>query len=152
MDKHQSPTVQHREPYSISCDKPQWKRTKCIITESLRLKKLDSFIFCTLNMQQILYNCYGIILNDSFVVCPNITTLLFSHCLSLCNPMSCSTPGSSVLHYLLEFAQIPLTQSTEQVMLSNHLILCLPLLLLSSVIPSIKIFSNESAVHRWPKY
>jgi len=36
---------------------------------------------------------------------------------------------------------------------SNHLILCLPLLLLPSVFPSIRIFSNESAFHiRWPKY
>ena len=38
-------------------------------------------------------------------------------------------------------------------MLSNHLILCLPLLLLPSIFPSIRLFSNESAFHiRWPKY
>ena len=38
-------------------------------------------------------------------------------------------------------------------MLSNHLILCCPLLLLSSIFPSIRIFSNESALYiRWPKY
>ena len=43
--------------------------------------------------------------------------------------------------------------SIESVMPSNHLILCHPLLLLSSVFPSIKVFSNESALHiRWPKY
>ena len=42
--------------------------------------------------------------------------------------------------------------SIELVMLSNHLILCRPLLLLPSVFPSISIFSNESALHiRWPK-
>ena len=36
---------------------------------------------------------------------------------------------------------------------SNHLILCRPLLLLSSIFPSIRVFSNESALHiRWPKY
>ena len=36
---------------------------------------------------------------------------------------------------------------------SNHLILCCPLLLLPSIIPSIRVFSNESALHiRWPKY
>ena len=36
---------------------------------------------------------------------------------------------------------------------SNHLILCHPLLLLPSIFPSIRVFSNESAVHiRWPKY
>ena len=43
--------------------------------------------------------------------------------------------------------------SIESVMPSNHLILCHPLLLLPSVFPSIKIFSNESVLHiRWPKY
>ena len=43
--------------------------------------------------------------------------------------------------------------SIESVMLSNHLILCHPLLLLPSVFPSIRVFSNESVFHiRWPKY
>ena len=43
--------------------------------------------------------------------------------------------------------------STESVMLSNHFILCRPLLLLSSVLPSIRVFSNESVLCiRWPEY
>src|SRR5574341_1132955 len=43
--------------------------------------------------------------------------------------------------------------SLESVMLSNHLILCRPLLLLPPIPPSIRVFSNESALHmRWPKY
>ena len=43
--------------------------------------------------------------------------------------------------------------SIESVMPSNHLILCLPLLLLPSIFPSIRVFSNESALCvRWPKY
>ena len=43
--------------------------------------------------------------------------------------------------------------SIELVMPSNHLILCRPLLLLLSVFPSIRVFSNESVLHiRWPKY
>ena len=43
--------------------------------------------------------------------------------------------------------------SIESVMLSNHLILCHPLLLLPSVFASIKVFSNESALRiRWPEY
>ena len=43
--------------------------------------------------------------------------------------------------------------SIESVMPSNRLILCLPLLLLPSIFPSIRVFSNESALHmRWPKY
>ena len=42
--------------------------------------------------------------------------------------------------------------SIESVMPSNHLILCRPLILLSSIFPSIRVFSNESAHIRWPKY
>ena len=43
--------------------------------------------------------------------------------------------------------------SIESVMPSNHLIFCCPLLLLPSIFPSIRVFSNESALRiRWPKY
>ena len=43
--------------------------------------------------------------------------------------------------------------SIESVMLSNHVILCCPLLLLPSIFPNIRVFSNKSALHiRWPKY
>ena len=63
--------------------------------------------------------------------------------------MDCSTPGSSVPHHVPELAQL---MSIESVMTSNHLILCC-LLLLPSIFPSIRVFSNETALHiRWPKY
>ena len=63
--------------------------------------------------------------------------------------MNCSMPGSSVLHYLLEFPHIHVH---EPVMISNHLILCCHLLL-SSIFPSIRVFSNEPALRiRWPEY
>ena len=43
--------------------------------------------------------------------------------------------------------------SIESVMPSNHLVLCCPLVLLSLIFPSIRVFSNESALHiRWPEY
>ena len=63
-------------------------------------------------------------------------------CLTLWDPIDCSTPGSPVLHYLLELLRFT---SIELVMLSNHLILCRPLLLLS-IFSSIRIFSNELAL------
>ena len=64
--------------------------------------------------------------------------------------MDCSMPGLPVLHHLPELAQL---MSIELVMPSNHLILSRPLLLLPSVFPSIRIFSNESALYiRWPRY
>ena len=48
---------------------------------------------------------------------------------------------------------LPKLMCMESVMPSNHLILCHPLLLLRSIFPSIRVFSNESAPHiRWPKY
>ena len=48
---------------------------------------------------------------------------------------------------------LPKLMSIELVMPSNHLILCHPLLLLPSIFPSIRVFSNESALRiRWPKY
>ena len=47
----------------------------------------------------------------------------------------------------------PKPMSIKSVMPSNYLILCRPLLLLPSILPSIRVFSNESALHiRWPKY
>ena len=57
----------------------------------------------------------------------------------LCDPMDCSTPGFAALPSVLEFAQ---TMPIESVMLSNHLMLCLPLLLLPPVFPSIRVFSS----------
>ena len=70
-------------------------------------------------------------------------------CPTLCNPTDCSTPGSPVLQYLPSLLKFT---SIESVMPSNHLVLCCPLLLLPSVFPSIKVFSNESVLRiRWPK-
>ena len=64
--------------------------------------------------------------------------------------MNCSTPGHPIHHQLLELTKL---MSIESVMPSNHLILCYPLLVLPSIIPSIRVFTNESALCiRWPKY
>ena len=71
-------------------------------------------------------------------------------CLTLCDPMDCSTPGCPVHHQLRSLLKL---MSIESVMPSNHLILCRPLLLLPSIFPSIRVFSNESVLRiRWPKY
>ena len=70
-------------------------------------------------------------------------------CLTLCNPMDCSTSGSPVHHWpwsLLKFLCI------ESVMPSNHLILCHPLLLLPSIFLSISLFRWVSHRIRWSKY
>ena len=64
--------------------------------------------------------------------------------------MDCSTPGFPVLHCLPGLLKL---MSIELVMPSNYLILCPRLLLLPSIFPSIRVFSNESVIRiRWPKY
>ena len=65
--------------------------------------------------------------------------------------MDCGMPGLPVLHYLLDF--FFKFMCIESVILSNHLILCCPLLLLPLIFPNIRVFSNELALRiRWPKY
>ena len=80
------------------------------------------------------------------------TILLFS-CLAgstLYDSMDCSNPGYTVLQYL---PKLLLFMSIESMMLSNHLILCLSLLLLPSIFPIIKVFSKGLALRiRWHKY
>ena len=69
---------------------------------------------------------------------------------TLCDSMNRSMPGLPA-HY--QPPSPPKPKSIESVMSSNHFILCCPLLLLPSVFPSIRAFSNESALPiRWPKY
>ena len=71
-------------------------------------------------------------------------------CPTLCDLLDCSTPGLPVHHQQQEFTKL---MSIESVMPSNHLILCCPLLLLPSVFPTIRVFSNEPVLRiRWPKY
>ena len=64
--------------------------------------------------------------------------------------MNSSMPGLLVHHHLPEFNQ---TNVHRSVMPSSHLILVRPLLFLTPIPPSIRVFSNESTLHmRWPKY
>ena len=70
-------------------------------------------------------------------------------CLTICDPIDqhtrllCPLPFPSLFKFM----------SIELVMLSNHLILCCPLLLLPSIFPSIRVFSSESALRStWPEY
>ena len=83
---------------------------------------------------------------NKLICCCSVAKL----CLTLCDPMGCSTPGFPVLHHLPEFAQTHVHWVSDAV---NHLILCRPLLLSPSILLSIKVFSSESDLRiRWPKY
>ena len=69
---------------------------------------------------------------------------------TLFDPMDCSTTGSSVLLYFLDFARF---MSIESVMPSNHLFLWHPRLLLPSIFPSIRVFYKKLTLHiRWLRY
>ena len=79
-----------------------------------------------------------------YVFCQSVSSVTQS-CLTLCSTPGCLSITNSW--------SLPKLMSIESVMPYNHLILCRPLLLLPSVFPSIRVFSNESALHiRWPKY
>ena len=70
-------------------------------------------------------------------------------CLNICDLMNCSMPGFPVHHQLPEITQTHVHWVGEAI---NHLILC-RLLLLPSIFPSFRVFSNEPTIHiRWPKY
>ena len=91
------------------------------------------------------------ILSNTAAALSTTFTLQFScSVVSASLPPHCrSTPGFPVHHQLPKFVQI----HVKSVMPSNHLILCRPLLLLPSILPSIRVFSNESVFRiRWPKY
>jgi len=71
-------------------------------------------------------------------------------CLTLVTPWIAAWQASL---FVINSWSLLKVMSIELVMPSNHLILCHPLLLLPSIFPSIRVFSNESVIHiRWPKY
>ena len=71
-------------------------------------------------------------------------------CLTFCDPHELQMPGFLVLHYLSQFAQTPVHWVSDAIQLSH---LLLTLLLMPSIFPRIRVFSNESALHtKWPKY
>ena len=65
-------------------------------------------------------------------------------CLTLCNLMDCSMPGLPILHCLLEFAQTRVHWASDAIQPSHPLSSLSPL---PSIFPSIRVFSNESALH-----
>ena len=80
----------------------------------------------------------------------------FSSVLSLSHIQLFVTPWSAVYQaslFITNSQSLLKLMSVESVMPSNHLILCHPLLFLPSILPGIRVFSNESALLiRWPKY
>ena len=84
-----------------------------------------------------------LILQMYFMLCHSVTKL----CLTLWDPIDCSTSDSSALHDLLEFAQIHVCWAGD----ANHLILCCPLLLLPSIFLSTSLFQWVGSLHQEAK-
>ena len=79
-----------------------------------------------------------------------LTCSIAQLCLTLWPP--CTVTLQASLSFTVSLNLLKL-MSTESVMPSKHLIFCRPLLLLPSIVPSIRVFSNELALYiRWPKY
>ena len=94
-------------------------------------------------------NSYKLSTVSSTFSCLCLTFSVQFSCSVLCDPMDCSMPGFPITNSL----SLLKLMSIELVMPSNYLILCHPLLLLPSIFPSIRVFSNESVLRiRWPKY
>ena len=76
-------------------------------------------------------------------------SLVAQLCPTFCDPINCSTPGLPIHHQLPELAQIHVHWVSDAIQPSHPLSSPCP----ASIFPSIKVFSNESALHmRWPKY
>ena len=87
-------------------------------------------------------NCW--LLNHDTVCCCSVACL----CLWLCDPMDCSTPGFSVLHYLPEFAQTHVHWFGDAIQKSHSLLPRSP-----PALNLFRIFSTKSTLHiKWPKY
>ena len=84
------------------------------------------------------------VLNRDSLVRRRICCSVAQSCLTLCDPMDCKTQG---------FPAFSISQSLLKLMSIESVMLCRPLLLLPSIVPSIRVFSSESALPiRWPKY
>ena len=127
----------------LKCQKLCWTFSKAYTLRNclqwaLRMTLITNIIHCfNFNLPELTF--------PSHLCCCSVT----KSCPTLCDPMDCRAPDFPVLNYLLEFAQT----HVQSVMPSKHFILYHPLLHLPSIFPSIRVFSNESALHiRWPKY
>ena len=94
------------------------------------------------------YLCHNSIFVKSSVQFSSVQ--LLSHVQLFVTPWTTAHQGSLSI---TNSQNLPKLKSIESVMPSNHFILCCSLLLLPSILPSIRVFSNESVLHiRWPKY
>ena len=105
-------------------------------------------IFLFLLFIYLLFICLAVLGLSCILVC--FCSVAAKSCLTLCDPMDCSTPGFPVLHHLLEAATTYVHRVSDAIQPSHPLSPPCPL---PSVFSSIRVFPNESALPiTWPKY
>ena len=118
----------------------------CVLTfkQQWEMAKLVSIAVGSIHVKVGVLVIYHCIISHPKRCCCSVAKLY----LTLCDSMDCNTPGSSVLNCLPEFAQIHVCCVGDGIWPSHPL----PPLLLPSTFPSIRVFSNELALHiRWSK-
>ena len=111
------------------------------------MKFIEEFCFCSRDLENSV--------NNKHEICFFIVLVQFSSVQSLSHVQLFVTPWTAARQTSLSIINLQSLlrlMSIKLVMTSNHLILCHPLLLLPSIFPTIKVFSNESVLIRWPKY
>ena len=121
------PSILHMVIYMLQCY--SLKSSHPLLPHSPKVCSLHLCLFCCLVYKVIII----IFLNSVSVKFSSVA----QSCPTLCNPMNRSMPG---LQSITNSQSTPKPMSIESVMPSNHLILCCPLLLLPSVLPSITVF------------
>ena len=110
-----------------------------------------SYRFLVASLGFLMYSTMSSTNSDSFVYFSNFSSVQLLSCVRIL-----ATPWTAAHQASLSVTNSrspPKPMSIESMMPSNHLMLCRPLLLLPSIFPSMKVFSNESALRfRWPKY
>ena len=112
-------------------------------------KKTPWFVFVVayMNLTFLHYSLVGYPPRVSFFPAFSCCFSVTKSCLTLCNPMECSTPGFPFHHQLLELAQTHVHLVGDAIQPSH------PLLSPSPAFPIIRVFSSESVLHiRWPEY
>ena len=125
------------------------------INKELIFIHLYKLIFFTVLLKLIII-IIMIIVHSTFFFSYLVANTMLSSVQLLSHVWLFATPWTTARQASLSITNsqsLPKPMSIELVMPSNHLILCHPLLLLPSIFPSIRVFSNESALYiRWPKY
>ena len=145
-----SPKETRQKPQDLGIKNEMTTNSFCDwFTFSFHLSMFKSLCFEKPQLQESLFLMCWLIYTSSILKDSVQFSSVAQSCPNLCNPMAARQASPSITNSQSSHKLM----SIESVMPSSHLILCRPLLLLPPILPSIRIFSNESTLcMRWPKY